>query len=254
MKRLLLLMLIAGAASAPALMMREDPNATTPAFDGSANAGSMPAGTPAPPGPFVLAPHSPAGPSGMPPFHNASTTNGTPPVMNAPFAPAPVYNAFGHPAEYLNFAVTQEWVRSRWTDITVVDGEDRLSGYRVALVSGPRPVDVCGSLTYWFDTRKRVQRITLRGWTGDPAELAHYVTAQFGFAQKSERLFEKSSWGKCTGALRIDAPPRREQINPNEQFMLLLEIVDPSSWLSLSEQTSQILRAMESGPAGESAH
>ena len=179
------------------------------------------------------------------PFQLASSGGANPPlVQNRP----PIYNGFAYPGEYLNFQVTEDWIRDRWPRISVTPGEDDLTGMRVALVSGPRPVDLHGSLTYYFDRQQQLQRIAFRGWTGEPTQLIDWLTRQFRFSEQSggdaQRYFESSSWGRRKGFLRLDRPPVLRQDAPTEQFMVLLEILNPSSSLSISQQNRQIIEAM----------
>jgi hypothetical protein len=62
-----------------------------------------------------------------------------------------------------------------------VTGEPALAGYRVPLVTGPNPHDLAGSMTYYFNAKQEVQRITFVGTTGDPAALVALATRRFGF-------------------------------------------------------------------------
>ena len=66
-------------------------------------------------------------------------------------------------AEVLRFDVTVEWVMQRWPRVTTGLPQLQLQGYRVPLVTGTSLSDVAGSLTYYFNARQQVQRITLRG-------------------------------------------------------------------------------------------
>lgn len=159
----------------------------------------------------------------------------------------PVYNAFTNPAEYLNFQVTPDWVRSRWERVSVAAGEDNLTGMRVSLVSGPRPADIQGSLTYYFDSLQQLQRITFRGWTGEPSELVQFATTRLGLTQRSSQaagLYKKTSWGKLQAFVRLDYPPVLNRESSNEQLMILLEVNNPASSLGISRQNAQILDAM----------
>ena len=44
--------------------------------------------------------------------------------------------------------------------------------------------DVAGSLTYYFNAQQQVQRITLRGTTGDPSALVALLTSRYHFARR----------------------------------------------------------------------
>lgn len=112
-------------------------------------------------------------------------------------------------AEVLRFDVTVEWVMRRWPRVTTGLPYMQLQGYRVPLVTGTGMSDVAGSLTYYFNARQQVQRITLRGTTGDPSVLATILTNQHGFTRRltndpSVVLYEAvNSSNKPAGALQI---------------------------------------------------
>lgn len=83
--------------------------------------------------------------------------------------------------EVFRFDVTPAWVMGRWSRATTVSGPPNLQGYRVPLVTGPAESDMAGSLTYYFNDRQQVQRITFVGTTGDPAGIVSLATRRFGF-------------------------------------------------------------------------
>jgi len=59
-----------------------------------------------------------------------------------------------------------------------------LQGDRAPLVTGTAMADVAGSLTYYFNAQQQVQRITLRGTTGDPSVLVTILTTQHHFTRR----------------------------------------------------------------------
>src|SRR5204862_1183718 len=61
-----------------------------------------------------------------------------------------------------------------------VAGDPKQLGMRVALVSGTRPDDVAGSMTYYFDEYHRLQRITFTGLTQDARRLLAAVVTPNG--------------------------------------------------------------------------
>ncbi len=86
--------------------------------------------------------------------------------------------------EVLRFDVTVEWVMQRWPRVSTGMPHLQLQGYRVPLVSGTSMGDVAGSLTYYFNAAQRVQRITLKGTTGDPAMLVGLLANQHHFTRR----------------------------------------------------------------------
>jgi len=85
--------------------------------------------------------------------------------------------------EVFNFNATPAWILSRWPRVSAGLPELDYQGYRVTLVSGVRPDDLAGSLTYYFDSTQHVARITFQGTTGDPSRLVTMVTSRFGFVR-----------------------------------------------------------------------
>ena len=83
-------------------------------------------------------------------------------------------------ASAFSFDITPQWVTESWPRVTTVVGDSSHAGMRVPLVTGVMPDDLVGTLTYYFDDRQRVQRITFSGTTGDARRLVGLVTGEFG--------------------------------------------------------------------------
>ncbi len=82
--------------------------------------------------------------------------------------------------EAFRFDVRPDWVISRWPQVSTVAGGPKQLGLRVALVSGTRPDDVAGSLTYYFDEHHQLQRLTFAGLTADARRLLAATVTQSG--------------------------------------------------------------------------
>jgi Family of unknown function (DUF6690) len=82
--------------------------------------------------------------------------------------------------EAFRFDIHPQWVTSRWPRVSTVLGEPQQLGMRVALVSGTRPDDVAGSLTYYFDDHHQLQRITFAGVTGDARRIVAATVTPYG--------------------------------------------------------------------------
>jgi hypothetical protein len=87
-------------------------------------------------------------------------------------------------ADVLRFDVTVESILRRWPRVTTGLPYLQLQGYRVPLVTGGALTDVAGSLTYYFNARQQVQRITLRGTTGDPSVLVALLASRHHFTRR----------------------------------------------------------------------
>ena len=66
----------------------------------------------------------------------------------------------------LRFDITPRWVMDNWPHVSTTRTDGELDGLRVPLITGTRPQDVAGSLTYYFDKQRVVQRIALDGSRG----------------------------------------------------------------------------------------
>jgi len=82
--------------------------------------------------------------------------------------------------EAFRFDLQPQWVAGRWLRVSTVLGEPKQLGMRVALVSGTRPDDVAGSLTYYFDQHHQLRRITFTGITSDPRRLLTALVIPYG--------------------------------------------------------------------------
>ena len=82
----------------------------------------------------------------------------------------PVRNHFG-PAvtdflDLFDFSITPDWIEANWSSAAIV-GPLTTRGYRVPISTGPEPSDLVGSLTYYFNNRLELEKITFEGYTGD---------------------------------------------------------------------------------------
>ena len=82
--------------------------------------------------------------------------------------------------EVFRFDFSPRTVTDLWPRVSTVLGGANQMGLRVALITGTQPDDVAGSLTYYFDERHQVQRITLQGTTGDEKRLVQILSTQHG--------------------------------------------------------------------------
>ena len=130
--------------------------------------------------------------------------------------------------EALNFNLTPEYVAARWPRVSTVLGDAGSMGLRVALVSGTRPDDVAGSLTYYFDDRHRLKRITLVGITGDETRLVRFAMARFGLrpvASLAAGMYSAGDPAKPTSKLEVKHLPVVRAEATNARVEVALDIV-----------------------------
>ncbi len=87
-------------------------------------------------------------------------------------------------AEVLRFDVSLEWVMNRWPRVSAALAQIQLQGYRVPLVTGTAEDDLAGALTYYFNPRQEVQRITFHGTTGNARRLVELLATRYGFTRR----------------------------------------------------------------------
>lgn len=149
----------------------------------------------------------------------ASTTS---PSSSATPAGIPLANL----ADVLRFDVSLNWVMNRWPRVSAALAQLQLQGYRVPLVTGTAEDDLAGSLTYYFNPRQEVQRITFHGTTGDARKLVEFLVARYGFARRltndassfvyevptPEKKAKSVLWIRPAQVLKTDDAARRYQL------------------------------------------
>ena len=186
-------------------------------------------------------------PAGTPDYARAETltfpgnANG-PDLTASPMSFVPVTD-FG---EIFRFNLQPGWVQQRWDRVSTTPGDNGMQGLRVALVTGTNSWDLHGSLTYYFDDTKQLSRITFRGWTGEPSRLIQLLMSQYQLEAKptSYAGFYLSRDQKKSGLLmQLPAVIRRD--NPVQQMALILELNNPRTKASLSDDFIALIPASQ---------
>lgn len=94
------------------------------------------------------------GPEGLDPFRPSTASVEQTPIVSL--------------AEILRFDITPEWVMGRFPRVSTLLSEMNLDGLRVPLITGSSPSDLAGTLTYYFDRYKRLQRVSIHASVGEP--------------------------------------------------------------------------------------
>jgi hypothetical protein len=126
--------------------------------------------------------------NGVPGSQNAAGQQHQPlPTAAIPGNPSTAFNATiptPSMADVFNFDITIDWVMRQWPRVSTGLAHMQMQGYRVPLVTGTAPTDLAGSLTYYFNSRQQVQRITFHGTTGDASALAALLTNRYHFVRR----------------------------------------------------------------------
>jgi uncharacterized protein DUF6690 len=141
---------------------------------------------------------------------NPASTPSPAPGNTAVVSPAPMPLSPQAPpcdlASALRFDVTPQWVTGTWPKVTTAVADTRYSGLRVPLVTGVMPDDLVGTLTYYFDNKQRLERITFAGSTADPRRLVSLVTGQYRLAPQptlGAGLYQSKWNGKVISTLEV---------------------------------------------------
>ncbi|MFV1968014.1 MAG: DUF6690 family protein [Pirellulaceae bacterium] len=144
----------------------------------------------------------------------------------------------------LRFDISPLWVTERWERVSTVHTSTQLRGLRVPLVTGTELDDLVGSLTYYFDHQKRLQRISFHGQTGDERKVVAVCSSQFGL--RSEPTLGMGMYvtrwnARPTSILRISFAPIVRAQTPHRRLKVALEINRPDRFYSLSPEFEALL-------------
>ncbi|PQO40963.1 DUF6690 family protein [Blastopirellula marina] len=154
---------------------------------------------------------------------------------------APIFKEFSH---FINFDATPRWIMDTWPHVSTTLADLNLEGMRVPLVSGSRVDDIAGSLTYYFDKDKQLQRITFHGTTGDERRLVTMLTQYYKFESEptvAGSLYMVKWNGSPVSVLRVEPAAVVNQNLPHTRLKIDLEINRPSRYYSLSPEMAKLV-------------
>lgn len=144
--------------------------------------------------------------------------------------------------EVFRFNATPHWITANWSRVLTQSDQAGSRSYRVPLVTGSRPQDLAGALTYRFGQDQQVEQIHFRGTTGDPLALETLVTRRFGLVRKRTSdpglyLYQAKSGGKVTSEMVVRTSPLLTAGNPHSRYSLELLLSRPSDFRALTQDT-----------------
>ncbi|MEM7475255.1 MAG: DUF6690 family protein [Planctomycetota bacterium] len=152
-------------------------------------------------------------------------------------------------SEVVRFDISPSWIPQRFPRVSTVLAETQLDGVRVPLVTGTNATDLAGSLTYYFDRYKRVQRITIHAVTGEPsrfvAELQHAYQMQQQPVLGGE-LYLKKWNGRPTSLVYTSASSVITADQPLNRYQFFAEINQAGLEYGISSEAQTLLA---SGPS-----
>ncbi|GIW93765.1 MAG: hypothetical protein KatS3mg110_1806 [Pirellulaceae bacterium] len=152
--------------------------------------------------------------------------------------------------ELIRFDWTPDALLERFHRVSTVAADDQLSGLRVVWVSGTRPEDLAGSLTYYFDTQHRLQRISFIGQTGDYQPLVMFLQSRFHLEPRESRA--AGLWlvlwnGQPTSALLVERAAVIRADDPLGRYQIWFELNRPRNYGRLSLSFAERLETVRLG-------
>lgn len=149
-------------------------------------------------------------------------------------------------AEVLRFDIPPAWVMQNFPTVNTGVGDLNLDGLRVPLITGTRPDDLVGTLTYYFDRFQRVQRISLHAVTGDPTRIGNELQRNYRLQQQPALgggLYTTTWNGTPTSILSITPATVITAEQQNARFTVFLEINQPGLQYGLSNQAQALIQS-----------
>lgn len=149
-------------------------------------------------------------------------------------------------SEVLRFDIPPAWVMQNFPTVNTGVGDMQLDGLRVPLITGTRPDDLVGTLTYYFDRFQRVQRISLHAVTGDPTRMGTEIQRNYRLQQQPALgggLYTTSWNGSPTSIMHITPATVITAEQQNARFTVFLEINQPGLQYGLSAQSQALLQS-----------
>jgi hypothetical protein len=191
-----------------------------------------------------------SGPGAVLPVSPNWTAAGVPAAATATPTPNPSGNISDF-REVLRFDIGPSFVTSRFAQVTTVAANRQFDAYRVPFVSGTRPTDIAGTLTYYFDANQTVQRIQMQGSMGDPSVLVQLMVAFYHLAPEKSLggQFYATRWnGRVTSMMLVSPAPIIHAGATYGKYSVFLELNQPSHQYALSEEATQILMQTQVQP------
>lgn len=150
-------------------------------------------------------------------------------------------------AEALRFDVTPEWIAQSWPRVTTRLPTTDFHGVRVPLVTGTELHDFAGSLSYYFNAQRRLERITLTGYTGDYESLVVLIQSRFGlapYATVGTALFLGFQDSQPISLLRVEEAALQHADGAQVRYHIELELNLPRPGAKLSDLSLDRLRKL----------
>ncbi len=189
------------------------------------------------------------GPSTLVPGSTSQLWNytlGVPSLQNLQQQPTSIGGGEVHDLrEVLRFDITPQWLPQRFSRVTTVLSNVQFDGLRVPLMTGTRPTDLAGTLTYYFDSSQALRRIQLHGLTGDAAQLNQLMVQYYGLKPEQSlggQLFTTRWNNRVVNVLHISPAPIIYSGADHSKYIVFLELNQAGTDFGLSPDASDLLR------------
>ncbi len=148
--------------------------------------------------------------------------------------------------EVIRFDINPEWIINRFSRVTTVLADMKMEGLRVPIVTGTQADDLAGTLTYYFDTSGKVQRITVHGFTGDPSKMASIMTEHFGLSREPSLeagVFTRRWNGLPVHFLRLTHAPVVYSDAIHQKYTVFIELNQPNLAFGISPEAQRIVNS-----------
>jgi hypothetical protein len=169
-----------------------------------------------------------------------------PPLPESPDSPRLEGPSVRDFREVFRFDMTTAEITRRWARVTSIPSDGQLEGLRVTLVTGIQSDDLAGSLTYYFDTKQRLQRINFSGTTGDATRLVELAKGEFELRSEpciAATLYVARRLRRPYSLLGIEHAAVMRADHPNQRLNLTFELNNPRGGSGLSGEAQTWLAA-----------
>jgi hypothetical protein len=135
----------------------------------------------------------------------------------------------------------------RFAPVTTLAGYSQFDVYRIGLVTGSQPTDLTGTVTYYFDANKSVQRIQFFGNTGDPSMVIGMMVQFYRLQPEAAlggQLFTTRWNNRVTSFLHVRPAAVVQAGYSSSNYQVFLELNQPSMHYGLSDDASQYLASL----------
>ncbi|MEL7265734.1 MAG: DUF6690 family protein, partial [Planctomycetota bacterium] len=104
--------------------------------------------------------------------------------------------------------------------------------------------DIAGTLTYYFDSRSQLQRVVLRGFTGDPQRLGTLLQQHYHMAAQPslDASVMVTRWnGRPVNVLKVTRAPIMFADDAHQRYTVYLELNQPSLSYGISAESQRII-------------